>query len=61
MNREGENLWINIENLSNYTRFPDLDYTIPQILEDNEIIKVCKIERFMKNEEFVKINVDWEN
>lgn len=53
---EGENIWIKPEELSNFKRFPDLDVLVPQILTGDKI-KIMKIERFRKDNEFVDLKV----
>ena len=56
--REGNNIWIKLEDLKKYKRFPDLDFIIPYIINRKNLIKIAQIKRFRKNNEFVDIKIN---
>ncbi len=51
--REGKNSWINFKDIYNYMYFPDIEYTIPSILEDKGHIQYLTATRYMKNGKFM--------
>jgi len=55
--REGENIWIELEDLKKYKRFPDLDFIVPYMLNKKNPIKIAQIKRFRKGGEFVDIEI----
>jgi mutator protein MutT len=44
-NSEGENEWINLENLKNKLKFPELEHLFPQLLENNNEIIIENYKR----------------
>ncbi len=54
---EGDNIWIKPEELSNFKRFPDLDFIVPYMINENKI-KIVKIDRFRKDGKFVDLKID---
>ncbi len=54
-NREGENMFITLEESSNYKKYPDFDYFTSKLLEEREGIIFSELKRFMKNNEFTGI------
>ena len=56
--REGDNIWINVEEMKDYERFPELDLMVPIIIDETQTnIRIFDVRRYRENEKFVDLKV----
>tara|TARA_B100000315_G_C14450393_1_gene528825 strand:+ start:89 stop:745 length:657 start_codon:yes stop_codon:yes gene_type:complete len=56
-NREGKNMWIDIKELENHSRYPDIDELIDKSLSVDAEVKFLNLNRWQKNGLFVDMKV----
>jgi len=54
-NREGENLFLEQKECNKYPRYPDFDYFTTKLLDESKELIFKEAKRFVKDEEFTKI------
>ena len=57
INREGENIWVTLEEMKKHKRFPELDYLIPELLKQKKGIRNFVMKRYKEGDEIVDYKI----